>query len=166
MIGNNRRLELKQKSNTKEPIKLINYVKGGRLNKEIETKGDKIDFDEFSFEVASMVSEVFENEDLIAYITVTNKVLPTIHSDHGTLKYIFSEILKMCVKDAKSGTTVNLSIKKEREYCIFEFIYQNGEKDSMDDKWKESLCSVVKNNKGTLSIKEKKDTYTFICLLL
>lgn len=67
---------------------------------------------------------------------------------------------------AKNGTIVTLSIRKKRNYCIYEFIYRNGEKNSINDKWKEWLYSIVEDNKGTLTIKEKKNTYTFICLIL
>lgn len=166
MTENYRRLELNLKSNTKEFIKIINYVKGRLPNEKAETKEDKIDLDEFSFEVVNMASKVFENKELVLHVTITRKVLPTIYSDYITLKYIFSKILMMCVKGAKNGTIVTLSIRKKKNYCIYEFIYRNGEKNSINDKWKEWLCSIVEDNKGTLTIKEKKNTYTFICLIL
>ena len=173
MTENYRRLELNLKSNTKEFIKIINYVKGRLPNEKAETKEDKIDLDEFSFEVVNMASKVFENKELVLHVTITRKVLPTIYSDYITLKYIFSKILMMCVKGAKNGTIVTLSIRKKRNYSapisdapVYEFIYRNGEKNSINDKWKEWLYSIVEDNKGTLTIKEKKNTYTFICLIL
>ena len=58
MTENYRRLELNLKSNTKEFIKIINYVKGRLPNEKAETKEDKIDLDEFSFEVVNMACTI------------------------------------------------------------------------------------------------------------
>ncbi len=161
-LRNNRKRRTERSMN--EYPKIIKYTKGYAVNEEART--EEIDLDEFSFEIAYMVSEVLEKEEIAVEIVFTDKVLPTIQGSRQRLKDIFSEILKICVKEVKRKTTLQLSVRKEKGRCIYEFAYRNKEKIDMCDKRMEELESYIMRFQGNLSIRRIKNTQTKICVTL
>lgn len=148
----------------KECQKIIKYTKGNIVNEEINT--GKIDLDDFSFEVAYMMSEMLEKAGLTIEISFTNKVLPTIQGNRQLLKNIFYEISDICAEEAKRRTSVHMSIRKTKSSCIYEFAYQNGGIINMCNEQIERLNSCIMMFQGSFTIKRIKNTHTLICLTL
>jgi hypothetical protein len=163
----------KAERNMRECPQIIRYAKGSFVNEDM--KVGKIDLDDFSFEVAYIVSEVLEKANISMEMSFTNKVLPTISGSSPNedkicreklLKNIIYEISNICAEEAKRGTSVHLSVRRGKGSCIYEFAYQNGEIINMCNEQIERLNSCIMTFQGSFSIKRIKNTHTLICLTL
>jgi len=154
----------KAERNMRECPQIIRYAKGSFVNEDM--KVGKIDLDDFSFEVAYIVSEVLEKANISMEMSFTNKVLPTISGSRKLLKNIIYEISNICAEEAKRGTSVHLSVRRGKGSCIYEFAYQNGEIINMCNEQIERLNSCIMTFQGSFSIKRIKNTHTLICLTL
>ena len=151
--------------NMNENSKIIRYPRS-KLIREISNKKEKIDLDDFSFEVTYIFSEQLEKSGLYVKINFTDKVLPTIQGNQELLKNIFLTVADQCAKEAKSETTAYLSIKKTKTGCAYVISYQTGDLKNKNSDQLKRIKDDLRIFQEELSVEREKQTQIRISLNL
>lgn len=151
--------------NMYENSKIIRYPRSRLICEKSNTK-EKIDLDDFSFEVTYIFSERLEKSGLYVIIDFTDKVLPTIQGNQELLKNIFLSVADQCAKEAKSETTAYLSIKKTKTGCAYVILYQTGDPKNNNSGQLERIKDDLRIFQGELSVEREKQTKIRISLNL
>ena len=149
-----------------ENSKIIKYTRSRVICEDSSGKEEKIDLDDFSFEVVYMFSERLEKSGLYVKIDFTDKVLPTIRGNQELLKNIFLSVADQCAKEAKSKTTAYLSIKRTKTGCAYVISYQHGDPKNKNSSQLERVKNDLGRFQGELSVKREKQTQIRISLNL
>ena len=105
-----------------------------------------------------MFSERLEKLELYMKIDFTDKILPTIRGNQELLKKIFPSVADQCVKEAKTETTVHLSVQKGKTVCVYEISYQNRDPKIKNCGQMKRIKTDLEKFQGVLSVKREKDT--------